>query len=255
MKKIVITDGECEQGRELAVKRALEHGLGIECQQFYNPNHLRENPFLLEKVASQLEPITFRSMHGPFCGLSTGVHDWMIRDVTLYRFREALAQAKALGVHDVVIHYNYAYKVTPVSIWRSYTIPFYKEFARELDGSVRIHLENCLEPDPDLIAETIFEVDSPYLDACIDVGHVNANTDTTVEDWCRVLGKKVGYVHLHNNHGAVDEHNALDEGTLDMDRVLRLLEDTNPDMVWCVETTTGQMKSIQWLLEHGYIKK
>ena len=253
MRKIVIIDGETMESRAKAVELAVKNNLGIECQQFYNPNYLREDPQLIHKVNQQLQPISFRSIHGPFCGLSTGVHDWKIREVTMFRFKEALEQARELGVHDIVIHYNYAYKVTPVSIWRQYTIPFYKEFAKELDGSVRIHIENCLEPDPELIAETIFEVDSPYLDACIDVGHVNANTRTTVEDWCKVLKDKVGYVHLHNNHGEVDEHNALDNGTLDMDKTCRLLEDVNPEMVWCIETMTGQERSVEWMKEHHFI--
>ena len=73
--------------------------------------------------------------------------------------------------------------------------------------------------------------------------------------WIRRLGKRIGYVHLHDNNGERDEHLAFGEGTIPLADVCRALEEEAPDAVWTVELAGGipdLQKSMEWLVEHGF---
>jgi sugar phosphate isomerase/epimerase len=66
--------------------------------------------------------------------------------------------------------------------------------------------------------------------------------------WVEVLGSRVGYVHVHNNHGASDEHLPPYQGTLDVAEVLEALDQHSPGAVWALEVPLGTIDaSIAWL--------
>ena len=76
------------------------------------------------------------------------------------------------------------------------------------------------------------------------------------------LGDRIGYLHLHNNHGKQyiqdfnnDEHLGITNGTIDIKQVLSLLEKYAPNSIWSIEAKTKYLEeSITSLQEFGYIK-
>ena len=95
MKAIVIADSERPQ---ITVPIALAYGVGLECTTFYDPNYLEEHPDGIAVYLRLAGPVPFKTMHGPFTGLSTGVRDKLIRDVTMLRYRQACETAQRLSV-------------------------------------------------------------------------------------------------------------------------------------------------------------
>ena len=110
-----------------------------------------------------------------------------------------------------------------------------------------------LEWDPALLADLIDAIGRPWVDVNLDVGHVHCNSKAGMESWVRVLGRRIGYVHLHDNHGAEDEHLAFGKGTLPMRETLLMLEEASPSAPWCVEVNTECLEeSLQWLERNGF---
>jgi len=65
------------------------------------------------------------------------------------------------------------------------------------------------------------------LGICIDTGHAHMSHDAGREPVANYLERYAGqleHVHLHDNHGASDEHLVPGDGTIDWPRVLRVLE-------------------------------
>lgn len=81
----------------------------------------------------------------------------------------------------------------------------------------------------------------PNFKACLDIGHVNAYSHQTVEEWIKALGERIGYVHLHNNDGTRDTHQGLEHGTLSIQRVLQQLKHDVPHAKWSLEVADEKM--------------
>ena len=69
----------------------------------------------------------------------------------------------------------------------------------------------------------------PGLGYVLDLGHLNnghckGRLGCHLDDFVRQVRNRVVYVHASNNHGFRDEHNGLENGTLDWRRVLGLLD-------------------------------
>ena len=86
----------------------------------------------------------------------------------------------------------------------------------------------------------------PAFSVCLDIGHVNANSDLQVSDWITGLGNIIGYVHLHNNNGKFDDHFGLHRGTIDIKSVLNLLKENSSNVICSLETNDLE-ESFKWL--------
>ena len=88
---------------------------------------------------------------------------------------------------------------------------------------------------------------------CLDVGHAakcDANDD--VRGWMMRMLPFLGHVHLHNNDGERDAHNALGDGIIDMALFIRDTAETAPDVNFTIETSCGKA-SVDWLKANGFL--
>lgn len=230
-----------------------ERGLGIEVQAFYHPSAIGDS----EKIAHHKERIAnipIRSLHGPFGDLCFGSFDPMVRDVARQRFEQAYGIARALGVTHIVLHHGYVPGTSGREGWIRRCAAFWNEFMEGKSTDVRIHLENLLEWEPTLLADVLEAVDHPNVDAILDIGHVHCNARASLAEWIEVLGTRIGYVHLHDNHGERDEHLGLGRGNLPVLETCRALEQHAPDALWAIEAEgDGISESLEWLDRHGFL--
>ena len=117
---------------------------------------------------------------------------------------------------------------------------------------VEIVLENVLETDPVWLLDIVKGVNDPRLRLCLDVGHVNAYSETPVEEWIRACAPYLSHFHVHNNDGETDFHRELPDGTIAMKELLHLAETVCPDATFTIETTNAA-DSIEWLIAEGLI--
>ncbi|MDY5220131.1 MAG: TIM barrel protein [Eubacteriales bacterium] len=113
-------------------------------------------------------------------------------------------------------------------------------------------LENVLDVHPEYIRDVCDGVDDPRLRICLDVGHANVYSQAPAEQWIEMLGSRIVHVHMHNNDGFRDLHAQLDEGSLDVERVLRHLDAYAPAADICIESVDA-LSCIRTLEKRGVI--
>ena len=243
----------------------LENNLGIEVQGFYNPSIIGTekvndlNFFYKEK----LKNFKFgKSFHAPFWDLNLGTKNPMIREATMKTFNFAYEIAKELGCTEIVVHNGFIPNTSYYEGWVKNATDFWLEFFKDKDNSITIMIENQCEEDCTVLQMEIDSVNDNRLKVCLDIGHAHANSNMLVEDWIKTLGNRIGYLHLHNNHGKLDgrpsfkndEHLGLDIGTINIEKVLELLEEYCPNAIWNIECKLEYMeKSIALIKKLGYL--
>ncbi len=227
---------------------------GIEVQSFYDPRLLDQRPNAIADHLSALQSITPRALHGPYADLCPGSVDPMVRSVARNRFDLAARIAAQLRVTHLVLHHGYVPKTSKPSNWISRCSEFWRAYLDSIPDSISVHIENLLDDDPEVILEVVTSVNRKNFDVCLDVGHVNCRSKVKATAWIQRLGGRVGYAHLHDNHGEDDEHLGLGQGTLPVAEVCHALLDHAPNAVWALEAQVPQLEeSIGWLSDHGFL--
>lgn len=242
MREIILCDdGNVEQ----TAKIAKERGFGIEVQAFHDPDNLKPTAF--EDHQNALKGIALTSLHGPFGDLNPGSSDNKIREVTKERLEEGYIAAVRLGIKNVVFHNGYIPGTRQMKRWLPESIKFWQEFAKS-KPETRFHIENMLEHSPELLGELMDGIGLPNVDICMDIGHAHCNSKQSVVAWIKYLRGKIGYVHIHDNHGETDEHLGLGEGTIPLIEVFDALDEYAPNAIFAVEAEgNGLIKSADWL--------
>ena len=246
---------------DFTVDLCKKYGLGIEVQSFYDP-YLENRQAVIEKHKTKLSDIRGgKSLHAPFWDLNIGSKIKFLREGTLDIFNDAYQIAKELGCTEIVVHNGYIPGTYYEGAWIKRAEQFWNQFFCDKDDSITMCIENQFELYSDMMKAEIDAVGDSRLKVCLDIGHVHANANMKIEDWIKTLGERIGYVHLHNNHGKQsiighnnDEHLGLQDGTMDMKRVLELLEEYAPNAIWNIESNTKSLEeSVRYLGELGYL--
>jgi sugar phosphate isomerase/epimerase len=81
----------------------------------------------------------------------------------------------------------------------------------------------------------IEKINHPDFGFCFDTGHFNLFSTVPMEQWFEALGSRLVEVHLHDNDGTADAHQALGQGTIDFDKFFGLMSTRAPMPVFTIE--------------------
>lgn len=199
--------------------------VGIELSCFANP-HLLDSPDLSAAVARHRDMLTGFdlpvTMHGAFYDLNPAARDPLVLDACRTRVRQSLEVAQHLSIRKVVFHANYVHSnhTQHKQHWTDKQAAFWSEFIPTLErAGMAIHIENTREEDASYIDGIVRKIGHPLVSICYDTGHSHCFTDSKVAPvrWLETYESRLGYVHLHSNHGQFDEHIAYTKGTVDFD--------------------------------------
>ncbi|MBN2363919.1 sugar phosphate isomerase/epimerase [candidate division WOR-3 bacterium] len=253
--KLIIADwGEIDEVLPLVKK----YDTGIEIQEYAWPENLDEKSSEADVIFEKIKSVTVRGFHGPFCEMIPSSRDKKVREAARSRFQEAYDIASRLEVQHMVLHTGYIPKTYPRDIWIKNSLDFWSDFLGDKTEGLAIHLENVFEDDFSAIAELIDKTNEIYkreiLSACLDIGHVSANSTKSHEEWIKGLGERIKYVHLNSNDGVLDDHWRLGKGKIDVEKVLELLDKYSPTAFWTIETLLNEIEpSVLFLKERGLL--
>lgn len=168
-------------------------------------------------------------VHAPLSDVNIGsVHEPM-RRAAVAQVSETISVCRDLDIRLVTIHPGFVQGIGFLD--RSRALEKTKESVREIAACAREHsVEVVLENMPANInatcttAQELLEVaEGAGLRICFDMGHANTSGQTEA---MLALADRFGNVHLHNNEGQWDQHNVIDEGTGDLEKVVRVLRDS-----------------------------
>lgn len=231
---------------------ARRYGLGIEIAEYCTAWNMDDEFFGTDAaVREKLGNVEKRLLHGPFNELFPCAIDRKARALAAGRYRQAIDLAKLYGAEKVIIHGGYNPWIYYPVWYVEQSILFWKEFLRE-DPGVDIVLENVLETEPQWLLDIVRGVDDPRLKLCLDIGHVNAYSKTSLTEWLESWGDSISHFHIHNNDASWDTHNPLTEGTIPMKGFLENAFRRCPDATFTLELM-GAEASVRWMKENGLI--
>jgi sugar phosphate isomerase/epimerase len=168
------------------------------------------------------------TLHGPFSDMSAGSIDPQIRAVTRHRFEQLLEAARLFSPKTVVCHAGYDWKRYAYLLeeWLQNSVDMWRWLAQRLNLlGCRLMLENVYENGPEELLPLFENLAPQGVGFCLDTGHQAAFGRAPLAAWLDILGRHLGQVHLHDNHGLRDDHLALGQGTIDFQYLLTRLKD------------------------------
>ena len=233
---------------------AFKYGLGIEIAEFCTAGNLDTNFAYWDKeVRRKMESASRYVLHAPFNELCPAAIDPKIRETARYRYKQTYEYTKSIGVNRMVVHSGYIPLVYYKSWFVEQSLQFWRAFMEDKPDDCMIFIENVLEDGPELICEMVKELDDSRVRICLDIGHANTQiSKQPLNRWVEACAPYLGHVHLHNNFGENDEHNGLDEGTINMTDVLNQIIGLQPNATFTIETMQSR-SSVEWLVNNGFL--
>ncbi|NLY45471.1 MAG: sugar phosphate isomerase/epimerase [Tissierella sp.] len=253
MKEIVVCDRANHKEVSLLCKK---YGVSVNIDTFSNTETYDIYPEEVNKNLSRYLEVKIASIHGPYKDLCLGSSDKLIKSATMARFEYTYQISRLLGCPNIILHHGYIPGTSYPSSWVKRAKSFFYEFLYNKNHNINIHIENQFERTPDLLSEVVYTVNDSRLKICLDVGHANCNSKTSVIDWIEQLNDKISFVHLHNNNGLTDQHLDFTNGTINFKEICFALEKHAPNCIWGIETNNldDTEKSIQWLIDNHYLQ-
>ena len=201
-------------------------------EEFHNDTHDKEFYVELRKYAVS-KGITFGQTHAPFASA------YVDKNKAEKRFGEIVTSMKYssyLGAPFMVVHpcQHFDYSQANKDAIYQYNLDFYRRLIPYYEKyGVKVAIENINSHDkfgfasaPEAIKMLHDELDNEAFSVCFDVGHVNM-VGIDPADAIRVLGKRIGCLHVHDNDGVHDTHTLPYYGTINWDSVAKALADVH----------------------------
>lgn len=215
---------------EEAPRLAREYGVELEIDEFCTAMNMDTDfEHWNNVVLDHMKYARASVFHAPFAELHPCAVDPLVRAVAMKRFSQAADLARSYGIRRMVAHGGFIPNVYFPIWYEERSGQFWKEFLSTQPADFEIMIENVLEDDPESMARMIDSVGDERAGICLDVGHAHVVSPVPVEEWISVLGSRIRHVHLHNNYGEHDTHNPPFEGSIDMNRVMALLDEHAPE--------------------------
>jgi sugar phosphate isomerase/epimerase len=197
-----------------------------------------------KKTAKSLHKLGIRTtIHAPFHELFLGAPDSFVRKAAVKRMDAAFKAAEYFRPKSVVVHLNFEERRFRFVYdeWFSQIVSNLKRYAEKCDKmGAFLSVENVYEETPDAMIEIFSELTDYPAYHCLDVGHLNAFSKTTLEVWLKSLGRHIRQIHLHDNDGTNDTHSPIGTGKIDFGRMRTFISGLDPKPLITLEPHTEE---------------
>ena len=242
-----------EESRELAEK----WNAVFEYNDFFLPAVLEDAKEVEQRVALYKKLVRNRSkdtLHGAFFDLCVSSTDPEIAQISVKRMRQSMEIAEKLGVRAVIFHTNTI---------AGFSIPGYEErFIEQNEKVMRtllteykgidIYMENMFDLRPDILSHLAERMQDTNFGVCYDVAHGNLGGSCNMEEWFKSLSPYVRHLHINDNDGISDAHQAVGWGQTNWTEFGRLMKKYSPDSSILIEVNGKEKieKSFEYMKEN-----
>ncbi len=222
---------------DLFIEQRLQPEIGLEGNALYGRSI---DDF--KKIAGKLKKNKLAcTLHAPFFDLAPGALDPQIRKITRQKLQLAFELIEVFHPKAIVCHLNFednkhSYKLDQ---WHEHAT---KTWNKLIDiaaaQGTTVMLENTYETTPDQHIRMLKTLNSPYARFCLDVGHLMAFADSPWQEWLPSMNPWLGHLHLHDNTGFLDSHNAIGLGNFDFTGLFNHLASHNLNPLVTLEPHT-----------------
>jgi len=217
---------------EKNLKRILHLNIGIE---IYFENNILEDIDVddVRELSKKLEALNIScTVHAPFMDLSPGGYDRQVRNITKDKLKKTVQLAGALNAKGVVCHPGYdKWRFDGnETLWLEGSIDTWTDVLKEAPDAIPVMVENIFEETPDTLISLIECFHDKNLWFCFDTGHFNLFSKVSLDAWLLPLQEKIREMHLHDNHGTMDEHLPVGRGTFPFRELKSFIKTLHPIM-------------------------
>lgn len=166
------------------------------------------------------------TLHAPFSGFDPGSRRNRSRRQSRHLAEQSLLLAERIGAARVVFHPGlpFASSAAQKMRWLESSLEFWPEFIPRAQAiGCCICVENIYEDHPAPLVSLFRELDSPWFGTCFDIGHWNVFGRIDLPEWLEQVGPFLRHLHLHDNHGDMDQHLPIDSGNAPFGQLFTLL--------------------------------
>ena len=238
-----------------AIEVIRENKIGIELNEICISDMLDEEKFndTVSFMKAQIKNSGAEDviMHGPFTEIVPASIDHRMLDAGFVRLEEAYRACEILGVKKMVVHSGYMPPLYQKGWHTDRSVEFWTKFMEDKPEDFNIYIENVLEDEPFMMKELVERINDKRVRLCLDIGHANWSgaEGLPVKNWIKELGPYLAHFHFHNNFEKSDEHNAIHNGTMDMDEILEAV------YTYCAEDITITIESHECRESAKWLKK
>lgn len=258
MKKLlIIPDREnMHQCMELAEK----YNMGFEYNDFYWPDILDDDDKLNEIISDykQWELPQYTTMHGAFFDVIPFSMDGRIREISQLRIEQSIEAARRIGVKAIVFHTNYNPFLNSESYFNSWIEINIKYWSGVLEKypDINIYLENMFDTSPDImvrLSESLCKYHNYGM--CFDYAHASLSK-VEPEVWARKLSKYIKHVHINDNDGVSDLHQAWGDGCINREVFYDCCSKYFNDATVLIEISKmeDKIKTLEILEKEGFLR-
>ncbi len=160
------------------------------------------------------------TIHGPFLDLNPMSFEPLTASASWTRFSQAYEAARILKADRIIFHTCRIPTVCYVEGWAKRLADFWNRFL-EKHGEIPVCIENVFDESPEVLADFASRVQAENFSLCLDTGHANHASKNPLTEWLDILAPWITHLHLHDNHGVIDEHLAIGTGNIPWKRVYK----------------------------------
>jgi len=167
------------------------------------------------------------SLHAPFWDLCPGSQDRLIRNVTYFRLQQFFDVVARFEPVQVVCHTGFDpyHHRGHIDSCLDNSVALWEPFVRRAESiGAPLLLENVWEHDAEFILNLLKRIDSDWFGFCLDVGHQNSFSKTSLETWLNSTAKFLKEIHLHDNDGTEDSHLPIGQGNINFMFIFEFLQ-------------------------------
>jgi sugar phosphate isomerase/epimerase len=172
----------------------------------------------LEETAAQLqEQGLHATLHAPYQGYKPGSGRAANRAHSHALTEKSLQLAEILRAKRVIFHPGLAQGNDPrkQEVWLTNSLAFWPQYLGDVERiDTVLCIENIYAPQPHILKQLLDTIDSPYFGHVFDVGHWNLFATIPVLEWLEQMAPHLKHLHLHDNRGDHDSHQAIGSGTV-----------------------------------------
>jgi len=224
-------------------------GFDLETVAFVSPFNDLDEVETLNMLKSEYPHVA--GIHGPFKGMDFSSDQQDIINGTYYAYDRFHRYAKELGAKHIVVHCCLGNNKAKFEAKVKASVAFWSTYLSTHRG-INYYIENVAESSWEFQKAIIDKVEAKNLKACLDIGHVNVNSNYPISKWIEELNDRIGHVHLHNNNGVKDLHMGIFQGAIPIKDVIESLNRFTSQSQWCLETAMVN-ESIKFLKKEGYM--
>lgn len=171
------------------------------------------------------------TLHAMFSDINISSGDYLLKEIAQKRCYQSFEIGKGINADTILFHTGYkgTKHYGSIASFKKNFVCFWKELIKEFEktGIIAV-IENVFETSPNFCLDLFNQIDSPNLKLALDTGHVNLYAhNTEISEWIKAYGSNLHHLHIHNNYRTNDDHSNLENGTLDFNKILTEIKDSN----------------------------